>query len=406
MCGSIRQLGCSKTLQQVWNGISAAKYNTKRLVVIRNDKIIYDRGGTLAYYVYSATKGLLGGPTLVHAMSKCGVGLNDRAGQWLGHGQGSRWESEFPWSEITLEHLATHTSGVCDYGNSSTICRDEHPGWQAAFERTKVGGAKYVYPNDAFTIARVQAEQNREPARAPGSVLEYSNVAHALLNYAVQQACGLRAHRDLRPVHQAGGNGLTPRRGAHLHRRRPAVQSGDGTRPVEGARRRGGAAPGGTAGDLGQPEHRAGALLASAHPEPPATSPRRPRKVGAWSTRTTRSTSGPSRWATAGFERDVRPRRQPQHDLPERSADQYDRGAAGRELRQRRVPHPQRLPSGMDRNGPDLLRPAPARATTGATRSVYTGQRKMVMEPLQEAFFFPPPFCRMRSRPEDPMWMA
>ena len=26
MCGSIRQLGCSKTLQQVWNGISAAKY--------------------------------------------------------------------------------------------------------------------------------------------------------------------------------------------------------------------------------------------------------------------------------------------------------------------------------------------------------------------------------------------
>ena len=49
MCGSIRQLGCSKTLQQVWNGISATKYNSKRLVVIRNDRIIYDRGGTLAY---------------------------------------------------------------------------------------------------------------------------------------------------------------------------------------------------------------------------------------------------------------------------------------------------------------------------------------------------------------------
>jgi len=29
--------------------------------------------------------------------------------------------------------------------------------------------------------------------------------------------------------------------------------------------------------------------------------------------------------------------------------------------------------------------------------SVYTGQRKLVMEPLQEAFFFPPPFCRMVS---------
>src|SRR5215210_6140790 len=36
MCGSVKVLGCTKTLQQVWNGISAAMYNTKSFVVIRN----------------------------------------------------------------------------------------------------------------------------------------------------------------------------------------------------------------------------------------------------------------------------------------------------------------------------------------------------------------------------------
>jgi CubicO group peptidase (beta-lactamase class C family) len=190
MCGTTRQLGCTKTLQQIWNSINLARHNTKRFVVIRNDKIVYDRGGTLPYYVYSASKGLLGAPTLVYAMSKCGVGLTDRASRWLAHGEGARWDTDYPWSDITVEHLATHTSGICDYGNSSSICRNENPGWQSAFEKAKQGGTNYVYPNDAFTIARAKAEQNRQPALAPGSTLEYSNVAHALLNYVVQRACG------------------------------------------------------------------------------------------------------------------------------------------------------------------------------------------------------------------------
>jgi CubicO group peptidase (beta-lactamase class C family) len=189
MCGSTRILGCTTSLAQIWNLINDAKYNTKRFIVIRNDKVLYDRGGTLAYPAYSASKGLLGGPTLVHAMSRCGVGLNDPAATWLKHGDGSRWGTDYPWTRITVEHLASHTSGVCDYANTSLVCRDENPGWQRAFEIARVGGTKYAYPNDAFTIARAKAEQNREPALAPGSVWEYSNVGHALLNYVVQRAC-------------------------------------------------------------------------------------------------------------------------------------------------------------------------------------------------------------------------
>ncbi len=190
MCGSTTQLGCTKTLEQIWSSISDPKHNTKRFVIIRNDKVIFDRGGTEPYFVYSASKGLLGAPALVHALSSCGVGIKDRASSWLAHGEGARWGTQYPWTDITVEQLATHTSGVCDYGNSSTACQDQNPGWQQAFDIAKRGGPEYEYPEDAFTIARLQSEQNSEPALPPGSTYEYSNVGHALLNYVVQRACG------------------------------------------------------------------------------------------------------------------------------------------------------------------------------------------------------------------------
>jgi CubicO group peptidase (beta-lactamase class C family) len=190
MCGSALQLGCTRTLSSIWTTISDPKFNTMRFIVIRNDKVVYDKGGTLAYPAYSSNKGLLGAPTLVHAMSSCGVGLADPASTWLAGGLGSRWATTAPWTDITVENLATHTSGVCDYTNTSAICRNENGSWQRNFERAKAGGTKWPYHNDIFSIARAKSEQNREPAATPGTVVEYSNVGHALLNYVVQLACG------------------------------------------------------------------------------------------------------------------------------------------------------------------------------------------------------------------------
>jgi CubicO group peptidase (beta-lactamase class C family) len=192
MCGSVKQLGCTQTLLSIWTTISNPIHNTKRFLVIRNDKVIYDRGGTLAYHVYSSSKGLLGATTLVHAMSSCQVGLTDLASKWLAHDDGIRWGTKYPWTDITVEQLATHTSGVCDYGNSSLVCRNENPGWQAAYDKADAGGTTFLYPKDAFTIARTKAEQNREPALAPGSTFEYSSVGHGLMNYVVQRACHQR----------------------------------------------------------------------------------------------------------------------------------------------------------------------------------------------------------------------
>jgi CubicO group peptidase (beta-lactamase class C family) len=190
MCGSIKILGCTKTLQYIWNQIKLTKYQTKHFLVIRNDRLIYDRGGTLAYHAYSASKGLLGAPTLVYAMSKCGVGLTDPAANWLAHGDGVRWDTDFPWTQITVENLATHTSGICDYDNSSTVCRNEDTSWQKTYDLSDNLNTTYAYPRDMFTIARTRAEQNREPAADPGTVFEYTDVGHGLVNYIVQRACG------------------------------------------------------------------------------------------------------------------------------------------------------------------------------------------------------------------------
>lgn len=101
------------------------QHNTKRFTVIRNDKVVYDRGGTSAYNVFSASKGLMGAPDLVYAMSRCGVNLADRASRWLGHADGARWETDYPWNDITVEHLfhsATLVSTYCRCGDIRHIC--------------------------------------------------------------------------------------------------------------------------------------------------------------------------------------------------------------------------------------------------------------------------------------------
>ena len=129
----------------------------------RNDKVIYDRGGTLAYPVYSSNKGLWGAPTLVHAMHSCGVDLSNRASKWLAGGAGARWGSVHPWSAITVEQLATHTAGICDYGNTGTVCRNENGDWQADYEQSKSGGTGWPISNVSASAATRMVKKKVEP---------------------------------------------------------------------------------------------------------------------------------------------------------------------------------------------------------------------------------------------------
>ena len=157
MCGSTRQLGCTTTLEQIWAAISDPKHNTKRFVVIRNDKVIYDQGGSEPYPRVLRVQG---------PPRSSDSGVRDEQVRGRAQGPGCEvagamargpLEHRYPWTDITVEHLATHTSGVCDYGNSSTMCGDEQSGWQRDFDDRQAGAAPTIaYPDDAFTIARLQ----------------------------------------------------------------------------------------------------------------------------------------------------------------------------------------------------------------------------------------------------------
>ena len=164
MCGSVKQLGCTRTLTQLWNGISNPMYNTKRFIVIRNDKVIFDRGGTLAYHVYSASKGLLGAPTLVHAMSRAGWGSPIRPPPGCPMATAPAGAPTTPGRTSPSSSWPGTPAGSATTATPAPSAAMRHPGWQAAYDKADGGGTKFVYPNDAFTIARAKAEQNREPA--------------------------------------------------------------------------------------------------------------------------------------------------------------------------------------------------------------------------------------------------
>ena len=188
--------------------------------------MIFDRGIAKPYSAYSSSKGLLGGPTLVHAMSRCGVGLGDRGlhlagprrrrplGPASSRGPTSRWSTS----------PATR-AGVCDYEDASTVCRDEYAGMADGLRQGAGGGPAYVYPLDLFTVARARAEQNRRAGLDAGHTWQYSNVGHALLNYVVQRACGQSLTDIYQQLHPPGGHGRADRGAGDLQRRGPGVQS-------------------------------------------------------------------------------------------------------------------------------------------------------------------------------------
>jgi len=401
MCGSSRQLGCTRTLADIWSRISNPKHNTQRFIVIRNDKVIYDRGGTAAYPVYSSNKGLWGAPTLVHAMHSCGVRLTDRASKWLGAGAGSRWLSDYPWTGVTVEHLATHTSGICDYGNTNTVCRNENGDWQEDYERAKSGGTGYKYPNDALTIARARSEQNRQPAAAPGSVDEYSNLGHVLMNYVVQQACGRKLSDIYASYIKQGGMG-SPVEPAQIYTDGGRIWTmSAGTARWYG---RDGAAVLRLAGRLGIWNNRnvepvrywnevtkiTGNLpVAMAHG----------RGVVYYNNSTNRWTqsAGHRRWSNEMFG----------HDGNFSTVFLTDPLSGTIIVRQGKNNAPGASYLTLNGCQPGWTGTAPTCkpgtdwsnnwgvARTDSRESDYVAGRKMVTDPLQEAFFFPPPFCRM-----------
>ena len=177
-----------------------AEKGTKGLLIIRDDKIVYEwyapgHGVSKRHYTASLAKALVGGMSLTLAMNDGLLKADDFACNYV-----PEWKEQPRRSKITIRHLATHSSGVENAelsdadrakalaeGRSVSANHMELPGWKGAFWRKEP---------DPFTISRDQAPIVFEP----GSKYAYSNTGMAMLAYAVTASLKGTEHTDIRTL--------------------------------------------------------------------------------------------------------------------------------------------------------------------------------------------------------------
>jgi CubicO group peptidase (beta-lactamase class C family) len=163
---------------------SLAAKNTKALLIIMGDKIIYEwytkgHGPGKKHYTASLAKALVGGMSLVTALNDGFIEADEPAGNYV-----FQWRNHPVKSFITIRHLATHSSGIED-AEQDNIPHMKLPGWKGGFWRKDP---------DPFTLSRDEAPI----IFAPGSKYAYSNPGMAMLSYSV--TAGLRGtkYTDIR----------------------------------------------------------------------------------------------------------------------------------------------------------------------------------------------------------------
>jgi Beta-lactamase class C and other penicillin binding proteins len=177
----------SEKLDAIWSGLE--QRHTKIFVVMRNDRIVYERyaGGytrTKPHYTASLAKALVGGLSLMLAIDDGRIDPADPASRYI-----PQWRDDPAKREITLAQLATHTSGIED-ANEDGVPHRLLPGWKGDFWKG------LPVPNDPFTLSR-----DRAPVLfTPGSQYHYSNPGIAMLTYCVTAALRDTPHRNVRSL--------------------------------------------------------------------------------------------------------------------------------------------------------------------------------------------------------------
>ncbi|MCI0464768.1 MAG: serine hydrolase [Gemmataceae bacterium] len=180
-------------------GLSAAKLdalkealaarNTKVLVVIRNDRIIFEwyapgQSGQKLHYTASLAKPIVGALALALLLGDGRLALDDRAARFV-----PQWADDPRKSRITIRHLGSHTSGLAD-AEDRGLPHDKLTGWQGDFWK------RLAPPSDPFTIARDKTPVLFEP----GQKIQYSNPGIAMLGYVVTAALKDTPHKDIRTL--------------------------------------------------------------------------------------------------------------------------------------------------------------------------------------------------------------
>lgn len=163
-----------------------AKRKTTGFLVLRAGRKVmewYDPGSDAKrkHYTASMAKAVVGGTSLIVAMSDGRIRPGDRAAKYI-----PAWAEDPQKSKITIRELATHTSGIED----SSVDGYEHgkePAWKGAFWRRDP---------DPFTISIKEAPVIFEP----GTGNEYSNPGMAALAYAVTSSLRGAPQSDIKAV--------------------------------------------------------------------------------------------------------------------------------------------------------------------------------------------------------------
>ena len=132
----------------------------------------------------SMAKALVGGVGLMVAMGDGRISPDDPAGRFV-----PSWRDDPRRRDITVRHLATHTSGIED-AEADGLPHDRLTGWKGDFWK------RPPPPDDPFTLAR-----DRAPVlEAPGLAYRYSNPGMAMLGYCVTASLRGSGDEDLRSL--------------------------------------------------------------------------------------------------------------------------------------------------------------------------------------------------------------
>jgi CubicO group peptidase (beta-lactamase class C family) len=166
-----------------------AKRKTSAILVIRNDKIVFEwyapgHGPNKKHGAASLSKPIIAGLALALLLDRGKLKLDTLVADLV-----PAWNNDRRKRKITLRHLGSHTSGLAD-AEQDRLPHDKLTGWQGDFWK------QLEPPNDPFTIARDKVPVFFEP----GTNLQYSNPGFGMLCYAVTTALRDTPTKDIRTL--------------------------------------------------------------------------------------------------------------------------------------------------------------------------------------------------------------
>jgi len=155
----------SEILEKLRSSLAAS--GTNSLLVARDGQIVLEwyapgHGQNRKHGLAAATKGIVGSVILFKAVSDGIIGLDDRVAKYV-----PSWRLDTEKSNITIRHLASHSSGMGDLRFDET-----YTGWKENYVRN---------PDKRFKLALDRVPILYEP----GSQLSYSGVGFYVLAYTI-----------------------------------------------------------------------------------------------------------------------------------------------------------------------------------------------------------------------------